>query len=82
MGTALLVLGGIVLFVGNIMVLIQAFRASIVWGLGSLFIPLVSLIFVATHWAESKKGFLIALLGLVVLLAGVALSPTPDFAAE
>jgi len=36
LGTALMVIGGIGLFVFSIMILIKAFQTSIGWGIGSL----------------------------------------------
>jgi len=62
-GTGLGLLGGIWL-------LIVAFKESIWWGLGSLFIPFVSLIFVVLHWSVAKTPFLISLLSVVMVIAG------------
>ena len=59
MGVALIVVGGIIAFIGSIMFLICAFKESILWGLGSLFIPIVGLVFIFTHWDETKKPFFI-----------------------
>ena len=60
-GLLLIIVGGLTMLVGNIMVLIKAFQTSILWGLGSFFVPFVILVFVIMHWEDSKKGFLIAL---------------------
>lgn len=38
--------------------------------------PLVSLIFVITHWDVSKKPFLIQVGGVVLFIIGVALAPS------
>ncbi|HOX05517.1 MAG TPA: hypothetical protein PK280_03865 [Planctomycetota bacterium] len=73
-GLILTIVGGIVAFVGAIMVLIQAFKVSVLWGLGSLFVPLVSLIFVIMNWGVAKKGFLIQLAGLGLLILGTVLT--------
>ena len=40
------------------------------WGLGSLFVPFVSLIFVILNWQDSKKPFLIQVVGVVLCLVG------------
>lgn len=74
MGEILMGLGIIVAFVGGIMLLIEAFRESVLWGIGSLLIGPVSLIFVILHWDVAKKPFFIQLVGLAVMLAGVALA--------
>ncbi len=51
-----------IMLVGGIMVLIEAFRAGVLWGIGCLILPIVSLIFVFMHWRAAKKGFLLQLL--------------------
>jgi hypothetical protein len=73
MGIALMVIGGIVALVGGIGILIAAFREGIVWGLGCLVVPLVSLIFVVTHWQETKKPFLLNLAGAIVMVVGAVI---------
>ena len=74
LATALIGIGGIIMLVGGIWVLVIAFQESVLWGLGSLFIPFVSLIFVAMHWDKAGKPFLISLAGLVPYLIGVAMA--------
>jgi hypothetical protein len=73
--TALLILGGILSFVGGIWLLVAAFQTSVWWGLGSLLVPFVSLIFVIMNWQVAKKPFLISVVGTVVLLFAVWKSP-------
>ena len=77
MGTLLVILGGIAMFVGGIWLLVEAFKESILWGLGSIFIPFVSLVFVIMHWDVSKTPFLIQIGGLVLLIAGVVITGPP-----
>lgn len=67
--------GIVVMLYGLIVILINAFKESILWGLASLFIPLVALVFVFMHWADNKKPFLIYIAGAVLLGIGAALSP-------
>lgn len=69
-------LGLALALVGNVMILIAAFRRSVLWGLASLFVPFAILGFVATHWSETKKGFLILVVGGILVITGVALSPS------
>jgi uncharacterized membrane protein len=73
--TALLILGGILSIVGGIWLLVVAFQTSVWWGLGSLLVPFVSLIFVIMHWQVSKKPFLISLAGTVLVLFAAWKSP-------
>lgn len=67
----LFAVGGITAFFGSIIFLIAAFRQSVLWGLGCLLIPFVSLVFLVLHWAEAKKGFFIQLTGLAVIVIAV-----------
>ena len=73
--TALLILGGILSIVGGIWLLVVAFQTSVWWGLGSLLLPFVSLIFVIMHWQVAKKPFLISVVGTVLLLFAAWKSP-------
>jgi hypothetical protein len=73
-GTGLFVIGALVMGVAGIVLLIKAFQTSVLWGLGYLFVPFVSLIFVIMYWQDTKKPFLYTLAGLVVFLVGMALS--------
>jgi hypothetical protein len=73
MATFLLIVGIILALVGGIGMLIVAFRESVLWGIGCLLIPLVSLIFVISHWDEAKKPFLIQLAGVVLMILGGAM---------
>lgn len=60
----LLVLGGLLMLVSmatNVWIIVLAFQESVAWGLGSVFIPFVSLIFVIQFWQETKRPFLIGL---------------------
>ena len=71
LGTALVVLGSVGSLIFGIMILIKAFQTSIGWGLGSLLLSFpVMLIFVFTHWAETKKPFLYSLLCWVLVAVG------------
>jgi hypothetical protein len=63
-------LGVILSFVGSLWIVVNAFRTSVLWGLGSLFIPLVSLIFAIMNFAENKIPLLLCLLGMVLCFMG------------
>jgi hypothetical protein len=71
---ALSVIGYIVMLVGWIWILVVAFKHSLGWGLASLLIPLVGLIFVALNFAAAKKPFLIWLAGLGLAIIGGVLA--------
>lgn len=70
--------GMLLLLVGGLAFIVVAFKESILWGLGVLFLPFVSLIFLILHWRTAKTpffwqigGFLLVLLGVLVLEAHV-----------
>jgi len=73
LGLALMIVGGIGSLIYGIRLLILAFQKSIWWGLGSLLVPFVGLIFVVMHWAEAGKIFLIGLAFSVLTFIGMAL---------
>lgn len=75
LGLLLMMVGGIGCLIGGIWFLIVAFQESVVWGLACMFIPFVSLIFLVTHWEDAGKPFLIQIVSLVPIIAGVYLAP-------
>jgi hypothetical protein len=64
------IIGSILLVIGSLMVIVEAFKLSFWWGLGVLFIPFVALIFVVLNWQAGRNGALVFILG--ALLSGVA----------
>lgn len=69
------VVGMILGFVGGIWIVVLAFKESVLWGLGSLFVPFVALIFVILHWDVAKKPFFISLASIpCYILAAVVAS--------
>jgi hypothetical protein len=74
LGMILKVIGVGVAFVGGLSLLIAAFRISVLWGIASLFIPFVSLVFVIVHWPNAKRPFAINALGLIIMFAGFFLA--------
>ena len=61
-------IGGIIAFIGWIWFLVVAFRQTIWWGLGSLFIPIVALVFLIMYWGDTAKPFLMLVLGAVIIV--------------
>ena len=63
--------------VGSVMLLIEAFRQSVLWGLGSMFVPFVSLIFLVMFWQAARRSFIIQLQGSgFLLLAAISAAAT------
>jgi hypothetical protein len=70
--------GGIIfMLIGSVMILLEAFGASVLWGLGCLLLPFVQLLFVATHWHLVKKAFVIQMIGLAAFFGGTFASTRP-----
>ncbi len=67
LNSVLLIAGTIVLFTGSIGFLLVAFRESILWGLGCMFLPFVSFIFLWLHWRSVSKPFFMSMSGLALL---------------
>jgi hypothetical protein len=72
--------GVLVMAVTGIVLLVKAFQTSILWGLGYLFVPFVSLIFVVMYWNDTKKPFLYMLGGLAVFVVGIVLGGSGEMA--
>ena len=68
----LYVAGLVLAAIGWILVLVEAFRTGIIWGLCSLLIPLVGFFFVLAYWSKAKTGFLLNVLGCVLMFFGRA----------
>jgi len=66
----ILIIGLVIILVGGIMFLIEAFKENILWGFGCLILSPVSLVFLFMHWDVSKKPFFIQLAGLGIVFAG------------
>ena len=75
LGMSLIGIGAIIAFVFGIILLVKAFQQSILWGLGYIFVPFVSIIFIAMHWEETKSPFLKGLLCIPFYVVGFMLMP-------
>ncbi|MFT3866866.1 MAG: hypothetical protein QM715_00075 [Nibricoccus sp.] len=64
----LLIIGLVLFVVGGFVFLVAAFRESVLWGLACLFVPVVQLFFLVIHWHEAKKGFMLQLIGLGIMV--------------
>ena len=69
-----LIFAGVALgIVYNFKLLIIAFSKSPFWGLGCLFFPIVSLIFIAQHWKETQKPFMKTIYSVLLCVIGSTL---------
>ena len=81
LGLGLLVLGGLLMGIAGIVLLVKAFQVGILWGLGYVFVPFVSLIFVFMYWHDTKKPFFYLLGGFLLVLGGLMLQGPGDVTA-
>ncbi len=60
----------------TLLLIIQAFRESVLWGLGFLLVPFVNFIFVFMNWDddEVRGAFLKSLIGFPLIVMGILLS--------
>ena len=75
LGYLLLGIGVFIALVYSIRFIIVAFQTSILWGLGCLLVPPVSLIFLFVHWKEAKLPFLRFFLCIPFFALGYVLAP-------
>jgi len=73
LGMLLMGVGVIISLVFSVIILIKAFQKSLLWGLGSLLVPFVVLVFVFMNWAETQKPFLYCVGGWVLTIVGAVL---------
>ena len=77
----LVVIVGVLLALGNsIMLIIDAFREGIAWGLLCLFFWPVQLVFIAVHWSDEWRRLLWMGIGIVVAVVGASQLPTTEAA--
>jgi len=70
MAVMLFGIGALIMFVGFIWIVVNAFKTSVLWGLGALFVPLVAQIFAIMNWASNKTAFLVWAAGFVLYMVG------------
>ena len=69
-GGILSLAGLVVYLIFAIQILIKAFKTHILWGLGSIFVPFVGLVYIIKYWADCKAPFLKMLIGVGLLIVG------------
>lgn len=69
-GMGLMGIGWVIALVFGVMLLIQAFKVSVLWGLVYLFVPFGAIVFIVKFWDDAKRPFLMSLLSLPPILLG------------
>ena len=64
-------LGLVMCLVGGLWIVVNAFKnGGVLWGLGSLFVPLVAQVYALLNFAENKIPLLLSVAGIVLLVLG------------
>lgn len=63
-------LGIVLSLIGGLWIVVNAFRTSVLWGVGSLLVPFVSLVFALMNFGENKIPLLISVIGMVLVFMG------------
>ena len=66
-----IIIGGVATGIGFVWILITAFRESSSQGLLCMFVPFYEIYYVITRWSDTKKPFIIGLVGVIVLVIGI-----------
>ena len=74
------VIATLISLIYGFILLIRAFQAGILWGLGYIFVPFVALIFIIVHWDDAKSPFLKSLLCIPFYIAAIVLMPNSGLA--
>ena len=77
MGIALMVVGCILLLYGFVVMLINAFKTSVLWGIGGLLFGPVLWVHAIMNWGQNKLPFIAYFIGFALLIAG-AMMAAPD----
>ena len=74
LGCIILALGCLTSLIGEVMFLAVAYKRSLWWFFGCLFIPIVDLIFFFLNLRATAKPFVIFVIGLLAAWAGAQLA--------
>ena len=77
MATALFFLGMLGSIIGSVWFLLEAFQENILWGLGCLLVPFVSLFFLILHWNKAAAPFLLQIASIAPIVGGLYLGYAP-----
>ncbi len=75
----ILLAGVLISFIYSLKIIIMAFSASLLWGLGCIFIPFCMLIFIICYWNDTKKVFFKTLISIPVIFIGMEVMTNPSW---
>lgn len=68
-------LGLLVALLGSIVLVVSAFRESLLWGFIVLLAPLGNVAYTFVHWSRARVGFLLSLAGILLCVGAVCTLP-------
>ena len=76
LGGLMMIVGGAMTVIAWIWVVVIAFREDgFLWGIGSLLIGLVALIYMLMHFDECRTPFWLTVAGIILAVIGIMISP-------
>ncbi|MCC6979986.1 MAG: hypothetical protein IT343_16830 [Candidatus Melainabacteria bacterium] len=75
-GIILMILGLLANVACGIWMIVIAFQKHIGWGLAVIFLPFGLWIYAISDWKRANKPFLIHIAAVIMIVGGVAMSPT------
>jgi hypothetical protein len=72
-GMVMMLVGFVIGIAGGVMLLIEAFREHVLWGLGTLLFGVVGLVFALLHWDRAGKPLLLNIGGALLIFLGALL---------
>lgn len=70
----LVILGCILVLVGAFWQLVVMFQTGFWWGIATLLLPIVSLVFLFVHWPVARRPFFLQLAGFAVMILALLLA--------
>jgi hypothetical protein len=77
-GWTLFVLGWLFGLVGWLWIVVLGWQRNVFWGVICFLVPLVEIVYVATHWKESKKAFFFQIAASALLFLASVMGVHPE----
>ncbi len=74
----LAIIGAVLAVVGDLWIVVLAFRTGLLWGFGCFLVPPVGLAYGALHFREAWKPLVIAVIGLALFFANFGQPSRPS----
>ena len=65
----LALVGALLAVIGNVWIVVLAFRTGLLWGVGCLLLPPLGLVYCAVNFRKTWKPLVVAIIGLAMFFA-------------